>query len=136
MGCLDTTVFLDMAGRGGRAPRERAKSVLLDLSARGEPLTTTRFSLAELYVGVARSAQPDRELERIQEWFADVTILDFDDFAARVFGEVVGALLSRGTPIADMDALIAAVAIRNDQTVITRNLRHFQGIPGLRVTGY
>ena len=136
MGCLDTTVFLDLAGRGGRALCERAKAVLLDLSQHGDPLTTTRLNLAELYVGAARSARPHHELARIQGWLADVTILDFDDTAARVFGEVVGELLARGAPIGDMDALIAAVAIRHNQTVITRNVRHFRGVPGLRVMGY
>ncbi len=102
----------------------------------GEGLTTTRLNVAELYVGVARSNRPLREAERIRRWLADVAILDFDDPAAQVFGGIVGELQSRGTPIGDMDALIASIAIRHDQTVITRNVRHFQAVPGLRVAGY
>ena len=136
MGCLDTTVFLDLAGRGGRALCERAKAVLFDLSQNDESLTTTRLNLAELYVGAARSARPHHELARIQKWLTDVTILDFDDTAARVFGAVVGELLTRGTPIGDMDALIAAIALRNHETVITRNVKHFRAVPGLSVRGY
>ena len=136
MGCLDTTVFLDLAGRGGSSVRERARHVIRRIVADGEGLTTTRLNVAELYVGVARSARPQREAERIQRWLADVVILDFDDPAAQVFGGVVGELQSRGTPIGDLDALIASIAIRHDQTVITRNVRHFQAVPGLKVAGY
>jgi len=63
-------------------------------------------------------------------------ILEFDDPAARIFGAVVGELLARGRPIGDIDALISAIAIRNDQTIVTRNSRHFEAVPGLRVAGY
>ncbi|MDO8630310.1 MAG: type II toxin-antitoxin system VapC family toxin [Phycisphaerales bacterium] len=136
MACLDTTVFLDLAGRGGATVREQARQIIRQIVADGEGLTTTRLNVAELYVGVARSARPQRELERIQRWLADVAILEFDDPAAQVFGALVGELLTRGTPVGDIDALIASVAIRNDQTVITRNVRHFQAVPGLKVTGY
>jgi len=136
MACLDTTVFLDLGGRGGATVRERARRAIHEVVADGETLTTTRLNVAELYVGVARSAHPQRELERIQRWLADIAILDFDDAAARLFGAVVGELLTRGTPIGDMDALIATIGLRNHQTVITRNVKHFRAIPGLSVRGY
>ena len=35
--------------------------------------------------------------------------------------------------IADMDILIAATAIAHDLTMLTRNRRHFERVPGLRL---
>lgn len=136
MACLDTTVFLDLAGRGGRVRRGNAQSALSRVLSTGESLTTTRLNVAELYVGASRSLNSHVELDRIRRSLETVTVLEFDDPAALVFGEIVGDLLTRGTPIGDMDAMIAAVAIRNDQTMITRNLKHFRVVPGLRVIGY
>lgn len=136
MACLDTTVFIDLGGKAGHKFRDRATSALRDLINSDEELTTTRFNLAELYVGVARSTKPQGELERIEHWLADVRILEFDDRAARIFGELVGSLLGSRRQIGDMDALIASVAIVNDESLVTRNPRHFAPVPGLRVYEY
>lgn len=51
-----------MTGRVGRAVAHQAYGRLADLRKRGERLTTTRFTYAELYAGVERSTDPKREL--------------------------------------------------------------------------
>ena len=52
---------------------------------------------------------------------------------AEVFGRIVGHRQSKGTPIGDMDAPIGAMALENGHPVVTRNVRHFERIPGLEV---
>jgi predicted nucleic acid-binding protein len=49
---------------------------------------------------------------------------------------VVGQLEKQGLTISDMDALIGSVALERDELLVTRNPRHFQRIPGLRVETY
>jgi predicted nucleic acid-binding protein len=60
-------------------------------------------------------------------------ILDFDRRAAEVFGRVLGRLQHAGTPIGDMDALIASVCLAAGHSVMTRNAAHFARVPGLSV---
>ena len=38
-----------------------------------------------------------------------------------------------GTPLDDMDLLIAGIAIENDMTLVTHNMKHFSRIPGLKL---
>src|SRR5262249_18748726 len=56
MACLDTTLLLDVAGKGGGRLRLRAREELARLVAADEVLTTTRFNVAGLWVGVERAA--------------------------------------------------------------------------------
>ena len=55
MACLDTSFLLDVAGRGGRQLKARAREKLASLVEGGEALATTRFNVAELWVGVERT---------------------------------------------------------------------------------
>lgn len=136
MACLDTSVLLDLLGRGGRRRRRQAVTLLRQLTQRGEDLTTTRFTQAELHVGVERSRTADRERRVVQAALADLEILDFDEQAALAFGKLTAHLQQRGTPAGDMDVLIAAVSLVNGQRLVTANARHFSAMPGLVVEGY
>ncbi len=42
-------------------------------------------------------------------------------------------LRRRGQLIPDLDLLIAATALSHDLALLTRNVRHFARIPGLRI---
>jgi predicted nucleic acid-binding protein len=58
--CIDTTLLVDLMRRRSKL-RARAFQKLQQLLRRGEFLVTTRLNLAELYVGVERSDDPERE---------------------------------------------------------------------------
>lgn len=136
MACLDTSVLVDISGRAGRDYAARALACLANLRGLNESLTTTRFTLAELYVGAEQSDDMSAELEVVRKLVARLRILEFDDRSARQFGRIQAMLLARGRPIGELDALIAAVAIANQQKLVTRNARHFIEIPVLRVETY
>ena len=55
-------------------------------------------------------------------------MLDFDEKASQVFETLKQSRIRVGTK----DLLIAAVAIANRSTLLTRNLADFNRIPGLR----
>lgn len=136
MACLDTSVLLDAAGRGGRHFRARARAKLASLVEAGEVLTTTRFNVAELWVGVERTRDRPGELLRVETLLEPLTVLDFDESAARVFGRITAYLYAHGNPRGDMDVLIASVALVHGERLVTRNARHFTGIPELAVESY
>jgi hypothetical protein len=59
-------------------------------------------------------------------------ILPFDEDAARLFPVVVAARQATGRPIAQFDAVIAAIARSRRAAVATRNTKDFEGC-GIRL---
>lgn len=136
MACADTTLLLDLGGRGGKRGRRRALAKLRDLIGRGEPLFTTRFNVAELHVGVYRSNDPGKERERVDAVLEVFGVLEFDEVAAQLFGQITAHLQARGRPTGDMDVLIAATAMASGQCLVTANPAHFGDIPQLEVEAH
>ena len=72
-------------------------------------------------------------LSRSIEYFKQVEILNFDREADLVFR----SLLQQNPPLRKVrlqrDMRIAAIAIAQDATVITRNYRDFSQVPGLKI---
>ncbi len=135
MACLDTTILIDMVGKNSPL-KQRAITKVESLAKNGQVLVTTRFNIAELYVGVSRSKNPRREEEALHILLHDFEILEFTDAAARVFGSTTGHLQKIGKPSGDMDVLIAATAMVHGHALITRNPKHFQYIPDLVLEDY
>ncbi len=135
MACLDTTILIDLGGR--TSPRkEQAVRKIEELAANRQMIVTTRFNIAELYVGLSRSRQPEEDEKAVQTLLRRFEILEFNDAAARLFGFITGFLRQMGRPAGDMDVLIAATAMASGHTLITRNTRHFRHIPLLVVEEY
>lgn len=135
MACLDTTVFVDLRGQDRRL-EARALAKLRELRGRGQSLVTTRFTLAELYVGVNRVTDPVGEERIILGLVGDMRLLEFGERAARMFGLLTAALQREGRPCGEMDALIAATAMVDGHCIITRNAEHFSRIQNLAVETY
>jgi len=135
MACLDTTILIDLIGRRSVRKRQAVRKIE-KLAEGGQALTTTRFNVAELYVGLARSTRPKDDEEAIGTLLREFEVLEFNDGAARVFGSVTGLLQQIGKPAGDMDVLIAATAMVHGHSLITRNARHFRQIPHLIVEDY
>jgi tRNA(fMet)-specific endonuclease VapC len=136
MACLDTTLLLDLRGRGGKKLQARARQKVLELSGAGADLTTTIFNLAELWVGVEGADDSQAEQAAVALVVAPLRVLGFDQGAARMFGRLTAHLQRLGQPVGDMDVLIASVALEHGERIVTRNLKHFVGIPGLHVESY
>jgi tRNA(fMet)-specific endonuclease VapC len=137
MACLDTTVLIDLL-RSNLDWKRRALDKIEQLSSRGESIVTTRFNLAEIYVGIELSDNPQRDFQRVHGILDDIdAILEFDDFAAQSFGQTAAHLRRIGRPTGDLDILIAATSLAAGHALlITRNPSHFSGIPGMEVEGY
>lgn len=75
--------------------------------------------------------QVDRyaKLKNTLEQYTEFTVMDFDDAAARVFYQLQQHHLRIGT----MDLKIAAIAMANNATLLSRNLKDFGKIPTLQV---
>ncbi len=123
---VDTDVLVDFL-------RQRAPAVAFLRELAPEDSYVSVVSYAELYEGVARSRRPVEEQVRVERLTATANILGVDLDTARTFGQLRAELRSRGRMIADFDLLIAATAIRNDLTLVSRNERDFGRIDRLRL---
>lgn len=136
MALLDTTVFIDLNGRGGARRKAEAEAIVRDLLASGETLVTSRVNVAEMYVGVELSNDSAAESHAIDEFLGWIGVLELDDKAARHFAMIRAELQRRGRLAGDMDTLIGGIALANGHAVVTRNVAHFTPMPGLKVIGY
>ena len=136
MPLLDTTVFLDLQGRAGKKCQLQAQTAVNRLLAAQLKLTTSRINVAELYVGIELSRDPVGEELAIQAALTGLQILEFDDPAAQHFARIRANLQKRGLLVGDMDMLIAAIALTNNEPLVTRNPSHFTNIPGLQIIQY
>lgn len=97
---------------------------------------TTSITVGELIFGARRVGRP--ELAALVEEVVRraQTVLPFDATAARCFGEVKADLERAGTPLTEPDLRIAAIALTQQLTLVTRNVRHFTRVPGLVVENW
>ena len=136
MAVLDSTALIDLMRGKQSVLRQRVVAKLEEIVSRGDALRTTIFNVAELLVGVHKGNRPAEERQKLDNCLADLEILPFSELATEIFGMVVADLEQRGEPIGDIDALIAAVTLENRDFIVTRNIRHFDRVPGLSVETY
>ena len=78
--------------------------------------------------------QAQQWLQESREDLKRFTILPIDAAAAVEFDNLLGVRGLRRIGRADL--LIAAIALARKATLVTRNLKHFQKVPGLRIENW
>ncbi len=91
------------------------------------------ITLAELEFGVQASANVEKNTIALYKFLSIVEILDFDSSAATEYGKIRADLKRKGTPIGNMDMLIAAHAKSENLIVVTHNTREFERVKGLQL---
>ena len=129
--CLDTDVVSVFLRRGAPPSAQRQ---LAEIPA-DEHFTTT-ITLGELLYGAyRRRSAPLRQA--IEEYVqGDISILPFDEQAARAYAEIRVELEAAGKRLEEPDLRIAAICLAHDLTLVTGNVRHFERVAGLRVENW
>ena len=107
----------------------------LDLRQHVEPdeeLFITAVSVAKLTHGAQRSRNREDNLARLEVLFAALTVLSFDESAARRFGRLKAELETKGESLNDLDLQIASIALEHDLPLVTNNAAHFKRVDGLQ----
>src|SRR5262245_53786461 len=92
--------------------------------------------LYELEVGIAQSSRPRERRESLNLLLRTIQLLPFDADAARASAEVRAQLERRGNGIGPIDTLIAGTAIANSAVLVTRNVKEFSRVRGLRTVDW
>lgn len=88
---------------------------------------------AEMMFGAAQS-KFSTQTRALQEEFLNYFVsLPFDDAAANVYGTVRARLKLLGTPIGPNDLFIASIALANNLTLVTHNVREFSRVEELNI---
>lgn len=96
-------------------------------------ICTTPISACELFKGAYSSSYPGQNVMLVEEMLKNLRLLDFKLTSCGKAGEISNRLRRTGKPASDMDIMIAAITLSHDETLITRNIKHFEGIPELRM---
>lgn len=103
---------------------------------RPEEVAISSVVAAELWTGVMKSRERERTECALKEFLAFVEVLDWPADAAAVYGEIRAELEAKGRPIGALDLLIAAHAVRERATLVTRNTDEFRRVRRLRVENW
>jgi len=89
------------------------------------------IAVGELYYGAYKALKQKENLDRLEEFALNNTVLPCDINIAKKYGDIKNRLKEKGLPVPDNDIWIAAIAQQYDLTLITRD-SHFEAIENLR----
>ncbi len=115
-----------VSGLGQRCPDSKG---LNWIAAHEDQAAIPAVVVAERYQG-AHAAAPERRVKLLAEidWFCSQkadAILPFDSTAAKIWGEYVTRPSIKAKSLGYADTQIAAIALANDLTLVTRNVADF-----------
>jgi len=124
--CLDTSILVPLLRKEEIALRGLRKA-----AEKNSRVSTTVVSLCELYAGAYASKNPPKELTKIEELISRLNVFELTRGASRKYGELTTSPAIRDHPIGDFDLIIAAIALSNGESLVTRNVHHFERVPDL-----
>ncbi len=97
------------------------------------PAAVSIVSHGELFEGAFGAPDPAARLRDLRVLLEGFVTLPLTDPVMEEFGRLRASLRRRGLLIPDLDLLIAATTLTRDLTLVTRNRRHFERIPDLKL---
>lgn len=94
------------------------------------------ITVAELEYGVCKSQQQEKNRSALMQFLVPLEVVEFDQSAATIYGEIRTDLEGRGLVIGAMDMLIAAHALSCGVTLVSNNVREFSRIVSLSLENW
>src|SRR3989344_1012665 len=117
MVCVDSDVLINFLRN-----KTSALNALNQLNKKNEELITTSVNSFELLRGVSNLSK--NKEEHIRKFLDNFTILDFDFDSSKKAAEIFNTLKEQGNSLDIVDVMIAAIAITNNQSLLTENKKH------------
>lgn len=113
-----------------------SEELLLNLNNHSnDAICISSVTYAELLFGAIR-INSKKIKNKIDAIVQKVGIVQFDEQAASFYAKIRNILEENGTPIGNMDILIAACALSSGAVLITNNEKHFKHVPSLRIENW
>ena len=114
-----------------RVLRDRPGGLRERFKAEARNLAISTIVLHELYYGAERSDRPQVQRNKVGDFAAHISVLDFDSTAASQAAIIKANLAAAGQLIGPNDLLIAGHARSLGLKLITGNLKEFTRVEGL-----
>ena len=101
------------------------------IQAGRESLAISTVTVAELAFGIAKSRREGSRI-KLENFLSQFPIVDWNQEAAWMYGNVRKALEAKGQRIGERDLLLACQALALDATMVTNNTREFERVDGLK----
>ncbi len=111
---------------------QRAK----DLSDASISILVGTPTIFELYVGVGLSVRSSEEREKVLSVLKSLPHLSLDAASASKAGTIYAQRIREGIRIDPEDAMLAGIAVQNNEPLLTRNRNDFAGITDLKLEYY
>lgn len=98
-----------------------------------EEILVPSLVMWEMEVGIGKAGAPTRRRKQFEAFLATVQVAPFGIEEARCAADIRLKLERRGIPIGPIDTLIAGTALARKAVLVTRNVREFGRVDGLRV---
>jgi len=112
--------------------RRRPATLVEKFERNAVSLSVSVITAAELRLG-AEKAGRQQLAELVEAYLERLAILDWTNEVSGHYARTRAALERAGKPMGNMDLLIASHAMSQRMTLVTNNLKHFSGVPGLTV---
>jgi tRNA(fMet)-specific endonuclease VapC len=132
---LDTSILVDLLRETARERPAAAFDALEALDAQ-EVLCVSVHVVCELRAGAEMARRPLKEHEALDQLLDGLLVAYPDARFAPLYGRLLASLGRTERAVTAMDLLIGTAALVDDAPILTRNVRDFARIPGLRVLGY
>lgn len=128
MKVLDTTFLIDLL---------RGKKETFEILNTKDPLLTTQINMYEVIRGIFLKKESKDKLIQSLELFDNIKVLSLDDSGIIRSAEISAEMIEQGTIISQTDCLIAGITLsKGINTIVTRNVKHFERIKGLKIESY
>ena len=94
------------------------------------------ITVSELQYGACKSKQIKKHLKRLDEFLIPFEIISYDESAANYYGRIRSYLEKQGNVIGPFDMLVAAHALSENLTLITKSEKEFKRVKSLKVENW
>lgn len=131
---LDTNICIYIIKK---SPEKVIKKLEAIIKAEGKnEIYLSSITVSELYYGVEKSTQVDKNLEALKGFLTPFQVVDFDLRSAERFGQVRSNLEKKGTVIGPYDLQIASVALAHDFILVSNNTKEFERVENLQLENW
>ena len=128
--CVDSDCIIDFL----KGKREAVEII----NIYKDELVTTELNLFEIYFGIYQKKDFSIGEERsTDEFFNSLQVLPFDKECGKSASKILASQMRKGKMSNQNDVLIISILEKNEiPSIITKNVKHFSNIHGLKVVSY
>jgi len=129
---LDTSFLIDLLRGSDNKAKEKAEKLDHEFRVKG----TTTITVMELWRGAMKSLHTEEEKKKVNELLKALLIYPLREKDAKKAGEIEAKLIKNGEMVDLEDIMISGICLARNETILTKNTKHFNRIEGLNVESY